>query len=281
MSFFKSKQSSSEQQSIDNDGSGFLHPESSLSSNRDLDTTTWSKERTSQQLELENANNNTSNQNCCSKLIEYTIKSLFVIDICIGIILIIYGSLILTQFDKESVAMAAVIFSLLFGSIHFTTSVFGCISLFWKGCKRNGLVLVGYVGPYVALVYFTIVIALLADTSGFLQYLDDHKEVMYLGDNVVENTKRLMPLIYVVLIVLGILEASRFCVLIKLQKRLVENDANGSLIPRSTRDDTTMGGGSSVVSGNRSLTEALLEDSSSVETGSRRETTGTPSWWEK
>jgi len=131
------------------------------------------------------------------------------------------------------------------------------------------------------LVYFTIVIALLADTSGFLKYLDDHKEVMYLGDNVVENTKRLMPLIYVVLIVLGILEASRFCVLIKLQKRLVENDTNESLIPRSTRDDTTMGGGSSVVSGNRSLTEALLEDSSSVETGSRRETAETPNWWEK
>ena len=105
---------------------------------------------------------------------------------------------------------------------------------------------------------------------------------MYLGDNVVENTKRLMPLIYVVLIVLGILEASRFCVLIKLQKRLVENDTNESLIPRSTRDDTTtMGGGSSVVSGNRSLTEALLEDSSSVETGSRRETAETPNWWEK
>jgi len=104
---------------------------------------------------------------------------------------------------------------------------------------------------------------------------------MYLGDNVVENTKRLKPLIYVILIVLGILEASRFCVLIKLQKRLVENDMNESLIPRSTRDDTTMGGGSSVVSGNRSLTEALLEDSSSVETGSRRETAETPNWWEK
>jgi len=114
MSFFKSKQSSSEQQSIDNDGSGFLHPESSLSNNRDLDTTSWSKERTSQQLELENVHNNTSNQNCCSRLIEYTIKSLFVIDICIGIILIIYGSLILTQFDKELVAMAAVVFCLLF-----------------------------------------------------------------------------------------------------------------------------------------------------------------------
>ena len=72
----------------------------------------------------------------------------------------------------------------------------------------------------------------------------------------------------------------RFCVLIKLQKRLIENDTNESLIPRSTRDDTTMGGGS-VVSGNRSLTEALLEDSSSVETGSRRETAETPNWWEK
>jgi len=42
-----------------------------------------------------------------------------------------------------------------------------------------------------------------------------------------------------------------------------------------------MEGGSSVVSGNRSLTEALLEDAASVETGSRRETAETPNWWEK
>ena len=34
-----------------------------------------------------------------------------------------------------------------------------------------------YVGPYVALVYFTIVIALLADSNGLLQYLDDNHEV--------------------------------------------------------------------------------------------------------
>ena len=57
-----------------------------------------------------------------------------------------------------------------------------CLGLYFiilEWVKRNGLVLVGYIGPYVALVYFTIVIALLADTSGFLQYLDDHKEVSY------------------------------------------------------------------------------------------------------
>ena len=79
----------------------------------------------------------------------------------------------------------------------------------------------------------------------------------------------------------------RFCVLIKIQERLVQHDVNGTLIPRSSRTSTNNN-----TEGNSALTEALLEDNeaASVATGGggdggsttvERDTTGTPNWWEK
>lgn len=195
MSFFKKSKprTATNNTNEGNDGSGFLHPESSLSSNRDdlllsseEQHTEWSKERTSQQLELEDVhNNNRAQPGCCGKLIELLIKSLFIIDIAIGITLIVYGSLLLTQFTDP--AMAAVIFCLMMGSIHVLTSSLGIISLCKSGCQRFGLIIAAYIGPYIALVYFTIVIGLMADSSGFLQYLEDNHEVrgIYLVSNLI------------------------------------------------------------------------------------------------
>ena len=105
-----------------------------------------------------------------------------------------------------------------------------------------------------------------------------------------ENCRKLLPLFYTILIFLGIFEASRFCVLLKLQERLVQHDVRCSLIPHQSGNDTY--GGESVVSGNKSLTEALLDDTeeaASIRTsrsscGGRaveRETADTPNWWEK
>ena len=77
----------------------------------------------------------------------------------------------------------------------------------------------------------------------------------------------------------------RFCVLIRIQERLVQHDVNDTLIPRSSRTNNN-------TEGNSSLIEALLEDNeaASVATGGggdggsttvERDTTGTPNWWEK
>lgn len=157
-----------------NDGSGFLHPESSLASNRALQTSEYNKERTSQQLELEDVHN-AAHSGCCTRIFEFLVKALHIIDLCCGIALIVYGSLLDTQFDQS--AMAAVVFCLTFGTMHFTTSLLGLISYFSKGLNRFGLLISAYIGPYVALMYLTILISFAANTEGFLKYLDDHKEV--------------------------------------------------------------------------------------------------------
>ncbi|KAL7534189.1 hypothetical protein ACHAWF_004748, partial [Thalassiosira exigua] len=192
--------------SADDDGSGFLHPESTLASNRSLRESEWSKERSSQQLELEDVHAK-SEGGCCRRLIEYAVQGLLFVDAAGGIASIVYGSLLITQFEKP--AMAAATFCLILGTAHLATSLVGVLSLFLGGCSRAGLIVSGFMGPYFAMVYLTILISFLVDESGFLTYLDDHKEVMYLGPNVAQNVKNLMPLLYVILIVLGMLEASR------------------------------------------------------------------------
>ena len=158
----------------DADGSGFLHPESSLESNRALETSAWSKERSAQQYELEDVHNR-QNIGCCRKSIEFLVKALHVINASSAIAMIVYGSLICTQFDLP--AMAAVLFCLILGSFHLLTSSLGILSYAVSWCSRYGLVVSAYSGPYFALAYLTMLISLLVDSSGFLQYLDDNKEV--------------------------------------------------------------------------------------------------------
>ncbi|KAL9179072.1 hypothetical protein ACHAXT_000114 [Thalassiosira profunda] len=264
----------SQHESNAGDGSGFLHPESSLSSNRELrDNTEWSKERTSQQLELEDGIDREGAGGCCANWMEGTIKALHVVDASAGIAMIVYGALIL-QFDEP--ALAAVLFCLILGCVHLATSLLGMWSYFMRGCGRFGLAVSAWIGPYVAFFYLTMVISLAVDSSGFLQYLDDHKEVMYLGPNAAANCRRLLPLFYTILIVLGLLESSRFCVLVRMRDRLLRNEEADAFVPRSSHR-------SAPVSANNTLTEALLNDAIEAERAEAggKETAETPDWWEK
>lgn len=254
----------------DGDGSGFLHPESTLESNRELQSSAWAKERSAQQLELEDVDDR-SQEGICYMLNLFMIKALHVIDFCAGIGFIVYGSLMRTRFATP--AMAAVTFCLILGSF-LASSLLGMISYFVASCKRFGLSISAFVGPYFALVYLTIVISLAADSSGFLQYLEDHKTEMFLKDSVVENAERLMPLIYSFLAVFILLEASRFRTMLQLKERLIRRDSNNALAPRTAGV------------ANASLTEALIDDRgesatvASSRAGGSAAVSETPSWWD-
>jgi hypothetical protein len=193
------------EQSLSPDDDGFLHPESFLPSNRDLMTSEWSKERSHQQLELENVYN--EQLGCCSKVGLYTVEALHAIDVSIGLALLIYGSLLFTRFENP--ATAAALFCVILGTIHVATSLAGIISFSAGACSRCGLVISAYIAPYYVIVYITIVIALIVDSNGLLTYPDENKDQMFLGENASQNFKRMLPLIYTILIVLGLLESLR------------------------------------------------------------------------
>ena len=188
-----------------NDDAGFLNPSAPSTK---LSTSAWSEERTSQHQDFrKEALGEHQQKGCCSKCTEYLIEALHVIDVCIGIAAIVYGSLLCTQFEEP--AMAAVIFCLIFGSVHVSSSISGIFSYASKRCMRCGLVVSAYTSAYIAFIYLTIMISLLVDSKGFFSYLEDHKDVMYLGENVVDNSKRLMPLVYSLLALFIVGEMSR------------------------------------------------------------------------
>mmetsp|Transcript_9349 Transcript_9349/g.20245 ORF Transcript_9349/g.20245 Transcript_9349/m.20245 type:complete len:324 (+) Transcript_9349:142-1113(+) len=288
-----------------------LHSQShhnDAATNNDDAATAWSKERSSQQLELEEnirgrrGKGDGDGGGCCIfgwTPMECLIRFLHVINLFLGIALLVYGSLLLTQFDQP--AMAAVNFCFIFGTVHFVTSFVGLISLFLVGrknnsCARMGLVVSAYSGPYFAAVYLTILISLLVDEKGFLMYLDDHWEVMYFGPNVAENFKRLLPLFYTILIVLGLLEGFRVCTLFRLRDRLKRQNEEESLIPQSlsssNNNNNATSSSTAAAPGNSALTQALLEDDIETKSASAsvaaagggkqgKETAETPNWWEK
>ena len=185
-----------------NDESGFVHPESSLA----LGDSAWAQERHSQQMELEDVHHR-KKRACCSTAMDMTIKILHGVDICLGITLIVYGSIIRTQFEQP--AMAAVVFCLLLGTILLVSSAVGVFSYASPSCSRWGLLVSGLVAPYLSVVYLTMIIALCLDSTGLYIYLDDHHDVMYFGPDVVENLDRLMPLVYSILSILAALELTR------------------------------------------------------------------------
>eukprot|EP00569_Conticribra_weissflogii_P014844 CAMPEP_0171406304 /NCGR_PEP_ID=MMETSP0880-20121228/17523_1 /TAXON_ID=67004 /ORGANISM="Thalassiosira weissflogii, Strain CCMP1336" /LENGTH=293 /DNA_ID=CAMNT_0011921977 /DNA_START=37 /DNA_END=918 /DNA_ORIENTATION=+ len=236
-----------------------------------LSATAWAQERTSQHEDFrrEALGEDQYKGGCCSRWTLCWIKALHVIDGSFGLAGIVYGSLLCTQFEDP--ALAAALFCLILGSIHLSTSMLGLMSFGSRRCTRCGLVVSGFVAPYIAFVYVTIFIALLADSSGLFSYLEDHQGVMYLGENVVRNWERLMPLLYVLLALFSVAEVLRFVTLRKLRERLLLSDASDRY---NTADFST---------GNNDLSEALLgNDNGSVQASEVGATSvdSASKWWE-
>lgn len=184
------------------DSSGFVNPEGPMG----LGESAWAQERRAQQMELEDVHHR-KKRGFFTQLVGVAIKGLHGIDVCLGITLIVYGSLLRTQFEQP--AMAAVVFCLLLGIILLVSSGVGIFSYASPSCSRWGLLISGMVAPYLCVVYVTMIIALCMDSSGLFMYLEDHHEVMYFSEDVVTNLKGVMPLVYSILGVLAYLELVR------------------------------------------------------------------------
>lgn len=107
------------------------------------------------------------------------------------------------------------------------------------------------------------------DSSGLFQYLEDHHDVMYFGENVVQNLEGLMGLIYSILGTLAALELSRTFVTLDTRKALMSESSYDALIPQG---DTSA-----------SLNTPLLEDKNYAPSESggshKKEVAETPEWW--
>ena len=144
---------------------------------------------------------------CCYTFGGILVKSIHLIDGLIGIIFVVYGSLIMTQFDSP--AMVASIVCLTFGSVLLFFAIMGGIGFTSKVCKRCGLALSAYVALFIAFFYLVAIIALLASPDTFINYLTDNKDVLYLSSAEIATLKDLLPFFYIVLVALGAMEMAR------------------------------------------------------------------------
>jgi hypothetical protein len=130
-----------------------------------------------------------------------------VIDALLGILLLIYGSLIITKFAKPAMAFSVICLTL--GSVLLLAAIMGFIGFNYRVCKRVGLAFSAYTAPFIAFFYLIVVIVVLATTDKFFNYLRQHKDVLYLSAAQIKKLRELLPLFYIVLLVLALLEMSR------------------------------------------------------------------------
>lgn len=198
---------------------------------------------------------------CCTRFTQILVKIIHFVDAAIGLTFIIYGGLMYESFDDP--AMEAIIVSLTYGSILLFTSLMGVIGFSFQACNRCGLALSAWTAPFIGFFYLFVIIALAGDTETYFNYLNDHKDVMYLDDAEIAMLKNLLPFFYIVLAAFTLIEICRFFVLRKLRARLIQYDAANRRIVSSHLSSSNASSHRS--ESNRSnLTEPLLNDGPNV-----------------
>ena len=144
---------------------------------------------------------------CCHQVSQFLVRLIHVIDGLIGLTLVIYGLLILTNF--ETPAMEAVIATLVFGATMLFTSIMGVVGFYTKVCNRFGLVLSAYTAPLVALFYVFVIIALLCSPNIYFDYLTEHKDVLYLDEAEIATLRQILPVFYIIMTSLTAVEVCR------------------------------------------------------------------------
>lgn len=166
-----------------------------------------SKKSNKTELSQEEQDEKNAKLGCCYIFGGLLIKAIHVFDALLGILLLIYGSLIITKFAKPAMAFAVICLTL--GSVLFLAAISGFIGFHCKVCKRVGLAFSAYTAPFIASFYLIAVIAVLAATDKFFNCLRLHKDVLYLSSAQIKTLRELLPLFYIVLLVLAVLEMSR------------------------------------------------------------------------
>ena len=165
------------------------------------------KSKSKPKLSREEQDEKDAELGCCHRFANVLVKIIHVVDGLIGLTFVVYGSLILTNFDTP--AMEAVVATLTFGSTMLFTSIMGAVGFYTKTCNRFGLLLSAYTAPLIALFYMFAIIALLSEPTVFFDYLTEHKDVLYLNAAEIASLLQILPVFYIILASLTAVEICR------------------------------------------------------------------------
>jgi hypothetical protein len=144
---------------------------------------------------------------CCYHFTKFLAGAMHFIDFVLGLLSLIYGTLIYVKFKDPATEMA--IACMTYGSVLVFTSCMGVFGFTYKCCNRCGLLGSIYVAPLITTYYFFLLIYFLSDNEALFSYLDEHKDVMYLTDERIAELKSLMPVVYSCLAGLAVAEMFR------------------------------------------------------------------------
>lgn len=196
---------------------------------------------------------------CCHKFGTLLVKLVHVLDALIGLTFIIYGSLILTQFEEP--AMEAAITTLTYGSIMLFASIMGVVGFYSSRCKRAGLLISAYSSPIIVLCNIFAMIFELSSSSSIFDYLTEHMDVLYLDEAEIATLKKILPFFFVVLASLTAIEICRFLLLSQLRERLVRFDSANRHISSSNSVKSSKAKSSEKSSKGVGLARTVLSDS--------------------
>lgn len=219
----------------------------------------------------------------CEQCQVLLVKAVHVFDSLIGLVFVIYGSLIATMF--EAPAVAAVVTTLTYGSALLFASLMGVVGFFSDRCRRIGLAISAYTAPLVACFYLLVLVLefVSSATDVFWEYLTDNQDVLYLHDGEIQVLQQMAPFFYIVLASLTGIEVCRFLLLRHVRhKLLVFDEATRHLAEKGARGQSSRGrskssrgrsagGGGSGRKGSHShrsaLTESLIDEVAGSESG--------------
>lgn len=142
-----------------------------------------------------------------TRLGQLVVKTIHLIDAAVGLFFLVYGSLIMTQFDNPAIDAANT--SLTFGSIMMFSSILGVIGFTTKMCKRCGLLLSAYTALLIVGFYAFVIISLLAMPDVIFDYLMEHQSVLYLNAAQIQTLRDILPLLYIIMATLSAIEVMR------------------------------------------------------------------------
>lgn len=143
----------------------------------------------------------------CTQSGRLLINSIHLIDAMIGLVCIVYGSLVLAQFDNPTMPVAVT--SLTFGSVMLLSSITGVIGFTTNRCNRRLLLASSYTAPFFVWFYIFVITSTLVAQELYLDYLTEHMSVLYLTATRIEIMISLLPLLYVILVSLAVFEVFR------------------------------------------------------------------------
>lgn len=149
----------------------------------------------------------------CHKLQTVLVKVVHVLDVLIGLACIVYGSLVLTQFEEP--AMEMVILTLTYGSAMLFASIMGFIGFYSSRCQRTGLAASAYTAPFIFFFYLAVILLELnpSSSASYIDYLEEHMDVLYLNSARVAVLKHMLSGFLVLLASLTAVEICRFLLL--------------------------------------------------------------------